>query len=854
MTMAGEIASAFVILRPKADPNFGSEMQREVQSNVQKAESFGKSATLGVTLPIIGAGVAAGKAAISFESAFAGVIKTVDGTEQQLGDLRQGIIDMGNSIPASREEIAGVAEAAGQLGVNIDGIESFTRTMIDLGNATNLTAEEAATNIARIQNVMNIPTDDVDNFGAALVALGNNSATTEAEILMMSNRLTGMGAQFGMSSGELLGFGAALSSVGVQAEGGGTAMTLTANTLDELRRDIIKSGASMEEFAGSTEMAALYTNIFGDDLSKLESMTGTEMLEGLVSGLQKSTEEGWNVNDAMEALSITGIRQQDALRKLVSGGDLLTESLKMGNEAFEENSALTKEVANRYGTMESQLQVAKNRATDFLRVMGEAFIPMLADGLAAAQPFFDVLQEFAAGFAALPEPMRKLIGGFFLFAAAIGPVVLAGAKIVKMFQMVKGALLGLKVAMAANPFMLIVAAIALVAFLIYKYWDEIVAALKVAWDWIKDTAGEVADFFVEVWEDALGWLEDVWDDISGVFTTVLDTIVGAVTDAWDFVSGLTTDVFNAIKDFIEDWWRVIILVFTGPIGVIINLVINFWDEIKAVTEAVLDFIMDVIETAWNVIKTVTETVWNVIRTVIEAVWLVIRTVIETQVAVARAVIETGFNLIRSVIETAMNTVKAVIQGAWDAIVGTFNWAKDQITSAINLILVPIGGIEGALNLLQNGASRVWGGIVGTFEWARDTLIRVLGEIKSAARDALGPLGDVVGAVGKVGGGVASGFNWLTGRAVGGAVVPGRDYLVGEEGPEILRMGASGGMVYNARQTARMLGAGSSGPEQVNVTLTGPIYLMSDQDITDTARKLGREARRELRGQGERGDL
>lgn len=74
--------------------------------------SVGSTLTRYVTTPIVGLGTVSTKAAIDFESAFAGVRKTVDATEEQFAELEKGIRQMSTELPASAEEIAAVAEAA----------------------------------------------------------------------------------------------------------------------------------------------------------------------------------------------------------------------------------------------------------------------------------------------------------------------------------------------------------------------------------------------------------------------------------------------------------------------------------------------------------------------------------------------------------------------------------------------------------------------------------------------------------------------------------------------------------------------------------------------------------------------
>src|SRR5690606_25734010 len=156
---------------------------------------------------------------------FAGVRKTVDATEAEFAELEKGIRDMAKEIPAAATEIAAVAEAAGQLGIQKNAILGFTRTMVDLGVATNMTSDQAATALARLANITQMSQQEFDRLGSAIVALGNNLATTESEIVEMGLRIAGAGAQIGLTEAQILGFAAALSSVGIEAEAGGTAIS-----------------------------------------------------------------------------------------------------------------------------------------------------------------------------------------------------------------------------------------------------------------------------------------------------------------------------------------------------------------------------------------------------------------------------------------------------------------------------------------------------------------------------------------------------------------------------------------------------------------------------------------------------
>ncbi|MDR0326689.1 MAG: phage tail tape measure protein [Planctomycetaceae bacterium] len=186
---------------------------------------LGKIASLYVSAPIIGAFTLSAKSAIDFESAFAGVRKTVDASESEFATLKEGIIGMTRSMPQSAVEIAGVAEAAGQLGIKTENILEFSKTMVMLGDSTNMSSQEAATSLARFANIVQMSQTDFDKLGSVIVSLGNNLATTESEITNMGLRLAGAGKQIGLSEAEIMSFAGALSSVGIEAEAGGSAFS-----------------------------------------------------------------------------------------------------------------------------------------------------------------------------------------------------------------------------------------------------------------------------------------------------------------------------------------------------------------------------------------------------------------------------------------------------------------------------------------------------------------------------------------------------------------------------------------------------------------------------------------------------
>lgn len=290
-----------------------------------------------------------------FESAFAGVEKTVDATDAELQQFRSGIREMSTEIPQTAAEIASVAEAAGQLGIRNEYLLGFTEAMSNLGVATNMSATEAATSLARLANITQMPQENFDRLGSTIVALGNNLATTESEITEMGLRLAGAGKQVGMSEAQILGLAGAISSVGIEADAGGSAVS---TIMTKMQLAVEQGGESLEQFANVAGMSA-------DEFRQAFQEDAAQALVAFVEGLGTMDSRGQSAIATLSDMEITEIRQRDALLRLAGAGDVLSESLGIATQAWDENNALTNEAEKRYQTLESQIQILKNNVDDF---------------------------------------------------------------------------------------------------------------------------------------------------------------------------------------------------------------------------------------------------------------------------------------------------------------------------------------------------------------------------------------------------------------------------------------------------------------------------------------------------------
>lgn len=385
------------------------------------------------TLSLAGLG-GAFTAAKDFETAFTGVMKTVDETATTTyDDIEKSIRKMAQTLPSSANEIASVMEIAGQLGVNADNLEKFTKVIIDLGNATNVVGQEGATSIAQFYNVMKGDLNTVDRFGAALTHLGNNSATTEAEILRMATNLAGVGANLRITEQDILGLATGLASVGISAEKGGSAIS---NILLKISREVETNGDQLEAWAGVAGMTAKQ---FQDAWSENAVSAFFKVLEGLGT----LEDENASLIEVLDDVEVKNIRQIDTLSRLANSYQNLDRYLEMSNDAWNENSALTTEASRRYNTVESQIQILKNTVVEMAIQLGKDLLPVIKDLIGFVKPLVKAFGEWVGANSGLVSSMLIFTPVFTKLTGAFGGFLTNSANLVTSMIKLKEATAGM---------------------------------------------------------------------------------------------------------------------------------------------------------------------------------------------------------------------------------------------------------------------------------------------------------------------------------------------------------------------------------------------------------------------------
>ncbi len=410
------VASLFVRVRGDAS-GFISSMTRAETKTKAFTGALTKLARIAGGIAVVGIlaiGVASIKAAVDFESAFAGVRKTVDATEAQFAELEEGIKQLSLKMPVAATEIAGVAEAAGQLGVQAPDILEFTKQMIMLGTASDLTSREAATALARFATITQLPISQIGNLSATIVALGNNVAATESEIVNFGLRLAGTGRLIGLSEAEILGFGAALRAVGVRAEAGGTSFS---RLFSDLANAVATGGKKLDRFA---KVAGLSAKEFGTAFKK----DAADAVISFIEGLGKAGEAGENVFKILEELDLNAIRVRTSLLNAAGAGDSFREIVALGSKAFTEGTAAQEEFDKRLKTTASQFKLFKNRLTLIGIKIGQALLPTVLEALDAVSGWLDQNEDrLVNAFVGFAETMKTAFLGIKDAFKAIQPVL-----------------------------------------------------------------------------------------------------------------------------------------------------------------------------------------------------------------------------------------------------------------------------------------------------------------------------------------------------------------------------------------------------------------------------------------------
>lgn len=413
-----------------------------VRENVRQLRN-----TAAVGLAAITAGfVFAAKEAAQFETGLLGVAKTVnDLSEKELVELGKELVNISKRTPFATQELLELAKSAGQLGVTgKDNIILFTETIAKLGTAANISGEEAATSLARILNVTNESTENIDNLSSAIVDLGNNFAASESEIVEAGKGIAQATSQFGVSSAEAVSFGAAVKALGIQSE---LSRSVFLRSFDAIRKAIQEGGSS---FARLEQI----TGLTGDTLRKEFDQNASSVFRKFLGGLGDIDKAGGNVTDTLEEFGLKGIRVNAVLPVLAKRVDVVNSALDRGSKAFRENTALQKEYDKQANSLENTMQRLQNVLDSVQREIGERLEPVIRAAVGAIEYLVELWEQTSDEFKNFVVINGLVVAGLLALVTIVGTLVV-------LFYNLTLAAAALNIALA--PFLLIPVGIALIS-------------------------------------------------------------------------------------------------------------------------------------------------------------------------------------------------------------------------------------------------------------------------------------------------------------------------------------------------------------------------------------------------------
>ncbi len=361
------------------------------------------------------------QAAIQYESAMAGVRRTVGGSAESIEALGQDFRELSTDIPATASELGKIAETAGQLGIARSAVSGFTEVMAKLSTTTDLTADTAATMLAQFANITGAT--DYQRLGSTVAELGDATATTASKVVELSQGLAAAANLAGMSETDILAISAAVGSLGIEAQAGSTAMSTLISTLYKA----VETGKGLEDFAAVANMtAAQFKTAWGQD--------AVSAMDAFIQGLNDTERNGRSAIVILDELGITNVRQTKAILGLASAGDLLSGTIRQANAAWSENTALQEKANIMYNTTESRLVMMRNAGEDLRITIGEQFMPELRLLIQAGTHVLGVMNDFTREHPALVKGIISITAVAGTAAAGI-TAVSAAAKVLKVLDL-----------------------------------------------------------------------------------------------------------------------------------------------------------------------------------------------------------------------------------------------------------------------------------------------------------------------------------------------------------------------------------------------------------------------------------
>lgn len=459
-----------------------------------------------------------------FESAFAGVIRVLDNADAEtIEEIRNGIKEISTQTPTSAVEVAELVQLMAQLGIGNENLLEFSKVMIDVGNVTNMEASKIGEAFAKLYNITGEDLSSINKFASAFLDLANKGASTEDEIANMAYNISASAHMVGMSQAEILALSTALADVGLEAKGGGSAISQIITKIDKA---VSTNSSTLKTWSETAGLSV-------EEFKKLWSESSISGLEAVLVGMTDMSRGGENLNVLLEELGVKEIRQSDALKRLAGRENSISKYVDISNNAWEENVALTENVAIQNDTTAVRIELLKNSIENLVASLGDLLLPII-------NVLVEVVQKVINWLDKLSPQAKNIILISLAIVSAISKILIGAGKLITWVGSLYKALapfssmltgivnVGTTLFSIINPFILVIGALIGIVALLYKncepfrdFVDNMIKKMEELWDKFKQTN------WIEKLGEKFGWLGEV----IGIVLESVKTLIGFIDTA-----------------------------------------------------------------------------------------------------------------------------------------------------------------------------------------------------------------------------------------------------------------------------------------------------------------------------------
>ena len=676
-----------------------------------KFTNVGKKMTVGITTPIVGLSTASVKTAANFESAMSKVGAISGASGKDLEALSDKAKEMGEttkfSASESAEALKYMAMAGWKTNDMLDGLEGIMNLAAASGENLGTTSDI----VTDALTAFGLQAKDSSHFADVLAAASSNANTNVSMLGESFKYVAPVAGALGYSAEDTAVALGLMANSGIKASQAGTALR------SALTRMVAKTGDA------GLVMDQLGIEITNADGSMKDLSEVMDILRDKMGGL--SEEE--------QATAATTIFGQEAMSGMLAIINAAPEDYQKLSDAINNADGTAKEMADTMNdNLNGQMVLLKSQIEGVAIKLGNILMP-------AIKKVVDRISEWVDWFSKLSESQQTTILKIARIVAVIGPLLLIIGKVItvvstaiKIINSIKKAITVLNTVFAANPILIVVAAIAALVAIFVVLWNKCEAFRnfwKGLWEEIKKVTGKYIEAIVgffksaweviqEVWSVVADFFKGIWDAIVETLSPLVEEIVGAFQEAWevikliwDMIAPYVEAVIDGIKnafstiaetlgEFFSNAWEAIKFVW----DLVVPYFEAIWDGIKTVFSVVANIVGGFFKTAWEVIKTV----WDVVVNYFTLIWAGIKAVFSVVKGVLSGDFSDAWEAIKNVWDKAVDFFKAIWEGIKNIFSAVIDWFASIFGSAWDKIVE-------IWSVVVDFFAGIWDGIASVFE-------------------------------------------------------------------------------------------------------------------------------------------